>query len=1356
MTDNSQIPTSHPVETRLTLDHYRALLDELHSAAAERSRILQELADLGPLEHEAGGAPSSALTAACARYREELAAVDEQHTARRQALDDRFAAETAAATAAYDESAELISRTAADELERIEKKYQEDCWLMSSILDDKSDASPQRQLEKLEAQVQQGRSRLAAQDAEVSTLAAEVADLAARRHLRIGPEPEPSAPPSGRDAVLEAASAAAQIARDQTQRMARQARSRLLVRRNFVIVGALLWFGLSAGIFAGVSPQWLGLPASPGVEWPLIAGGLGFGLTCVILLILHVIASNEAVRACETIQQAVVDARAHARRWHELARREMQVCEAEYRTRQAAVSERREKSLQQFGAKRQQQTAAIQSGCTADLLAASRRRDEALAAASDRHNGDLLAAESSHRRDATGLRTRHEREQALQARQDGRDASERNLRRRELANRCEAIWCDALAWFETEATALAEESRRLFPDWQALARPEWQAAESIPPGVRIGDYAVNEAAAPVPAREGSPAEPQIELPRLPAVLPFPGTPSLLLKAAGPAGRAQAVAILQTAMLRLLTELPPGDLRFTIVDAVGLGENFAAFMHLADYDDLLISGRIWTEQAHIEQQLANLTEHMENVFQKYLRNEFETIEDYNVHAGEVAEPYRVLIVANFPAAFSERAAQRLVSIVASGPRCGVHTLIGIDTRQTMPRGFDLAQLEGIASVLEWDGLRFLNRAIGSEPLALIPDELPAPALWAALIRKMGELSKHIRRVEVPFHRIVPRDEAWWTEDSRYQIDVPLGRAGATKLQHLRLGPGTSQHVLVAGKTGSGKSTLLHVIVVNLALRYSPDEVEFYLIDFKKGVEFKTYATHRLPHACVISIESDREFGVSTLERLDAILKERGDLFRSHGVQDIASYRNACPDARLPRILLMVDEFQEFFVEDDRYSQTAALLLDRLVRQGRAFGIHVLLGSQTLGGAYSLARTTIGQMAVRIALQCSDADAHLILSENNSAARLLTRPGEAIYNDANGMLEGNNPFQVAWLDDEQRDGYLARIGSLAEEQNRPRTEAIVFEGNIPADPSRNPLLGHLIESATRPAPETGANLLPQAWLGDAVAITGPTMVAFSRRSGANLLVVGADEGAAAGMLQTAVVALAIQCLEPAPAEPVDGARQVPPRLHLFLEGTGATGRWSRLLEALSSLIAVSDAGESARSLAAIAAEVARRRDERAPSPPLFLVVDDLSRFRDLRKSDDDFGFSSAGRDKGPTPGQAFAEILREGPAVGVHAIVWCDSYNNVDRWFSRQTLREFEMRVVLQMSGPDSSHLIDSPAAARLGTNRALLYSDERGTLEKFRPYGLPEHDWLSWVRQELGLAKSAEPAVADDIDQWLVT
>jgi S-DNA-T family DNA segregation ATPase FtsK/SpoIIIE len=572
--------------------------------------------------------------------------------------------------------------------------------------------------------------------------------------------------------------------------------------------------------------------------------------------------------------------------------------------------------------------------------------------------------------------------------------------------------------------------------------------------------------------------------------------------------------------------------------------------------------------------------------------------------------------------------------------------------------------------------------------------------------------------------------------------------------LRLGSGTSQHVLVAGKTGSGKSTLLHVIITDLALRYSPDEVEFYLIDFKKGVEFKTYAARRLPHARVIAIESDREFGTSVLERLDAVLKERGDLFRQQNVQDIASFRDARPEVRMPRILLIVDEFQEFFVEDDRYSQTAALLLDRLVRQGRAFGIHVLLGSQTLGGAYSLARTTIGQMAVRIALQCSDTDAHLILSEDNGAARLLTRPGEAIYNDANGMVEGNNPFQVAWLDDAQRDGFLDRVQALAAEGGKRWPEAIVFEGNIPADPSRNVSLCEAVEAMMKPRPtEAGADSVPAAWLGDAVAITGPTTVAFNRRSGANLLIVGQDTDAALGMLANALFSLLAQG-----AVPGDETSSGTPRMHLFVGDPPSSNprRWARILDVAPQQVRVSGPDDAGAAISELSAELARRQQDRSAAPPWFILIDDMSRFRDLRKSDDDFGFGGVDREKKATPGQLFGTLLRDGPPVGMHFLVWCDSYNNVDRWFSRQALREFEMRVAFQMSAADSSNLIDSPAASRLGTNRALLYSDERGTAEKFRPYGPPSEEWLKWLHEQLPYAKPDDPATADDINLWVVT
>jgi hypothetical protein len=813
-------------------------------------------------------------------------------------------------------------------------------------------------------------------------------------------------------------------------------------------------------------------------------------------------------------------------------------------------------------------------------------------------------------------------------------------------------------------------------------------------------------------------------------MPFPRFCSVLVKAAQE-GRMQATQLLQNIMLRLLALVPPGKLRFTIIDPVGLGRNFASFMHLADYDEALVTNRIWTEAAHIDQRLTDLTEHMETVIQKYLRDQFPTIEDYNRHAQEVAEPYRFLVIANFPVNFSGDALRRLVSIIQSGPRCGVYTLISVDTSQPPPAGFDYSELEQPGCLrLDWEGERFKWQDDDFKEFALDLDTPPAAEFTPTLLRKIGEKAKEAKRVEVPFEFVAPPPAEWWRRDSRLGIDVPLGRVGATKRQHLRLGEGTSQHVLIAGKTGSGKSTFLHALITNLSLCYSPNEIELYLVDFKKGVEFKTYAAHELPHARVIAVESEREFGLSVLQRLDAELKHRAELFRAAGAQDLSSYRQNNGKSALPRILLIVDEFQEFFVEDDKIAQDASLLMDRLVRQGRAFGLHVLLGSQTLGGAYTLARSTIDQMAVRIALQCSETDAHLILSHDNSAARLLSRPGEAIYNDANGLIEGNNPFQIVWLDDSRREDYLAQVQQLGRETNAlAKGPQIVFEGNADADLGKNTLLARLLEQPNQAA-DTSAYT---AWLGEAIAIKDPTAAVLVRQSGSNLLVVGQNESAAFGIFSSALLSLAAQMT--APLAQNDGAPLV-----YVLDGSPEDSPHANLLARMSEKIGSRFRTGGRRALATfigtLVTETRRRLTENPAKPvSMFLLVYGLHRFRDLRRAEDDFGFSSGPQEKESAANQ-FAEILREGPAAGIHTVVWCDSLNNLTRTLDRQSIREFELRVLFQMSASDSSTLIDSPAASKLGLHRALFSSEEKGRLEKFRPYGLPAEAWLAGIWKQL--------------------
>src|SRR4029079_18929531 len=111
-------------------------------------------------------------------------------------------------------------------------------------------------------------------------------------------------------------------------------------------------------------------------------------------------------------------------------------------------------------------------------------------------------------------------------------------------------------------------------------------------------------------------------------------------------------------------------------------------HFADHDERLVTSQIWTEPMHIEQRLTDLTDHIASVIQKYLRNQYKSIEEYKRAAGGGGEPERGLVIANFPAGFSPEAAKRLISIAGSGLSCGVCTLVSADTRMSMPRDFNI--------------------------------------------------------------------------------------------------------------------------------------------------------------------------------------------------------------------------------------------------------------------------------------------------------------------------------------------------------------------------------------------------------------------------------------------------------------------------------------------------------------------------------------------------------------------------------------------------------------------------------------------------------------------------------------------
>ncbi len=1006
-------------------------------------------------------------------------------------------------------------------------------------------------------------------------------------------------------------------------------------------------------------------------------------------------AIDAAQRTCHAERRAMVHRRDRALRDAETHRtQEIQRTKQKYKPQLAELAQKREATLKAMIADYEAQCATDAQTYESTRAEAQQRSDAAIATIRARYDRYIDLAQQRHDRTIADAQAAFDR----------------------LFRHLQSRWQEGAA----RITALEEQTRRLDSAYHGNGdTTRWQAPQTFAESTPFGQLHIDIARL-FPRRSDN--ELRLTPPppfNAPALLNFPQHGSLFIQY-DPDGRDTAIRTLQAAVYRLLTLMPPGRARFTFIDPVSLGQSFAAFMHLVDYSESLVGVRIWTETDQIEQRLVDMTTHMENVIQKYLRNEYETIDAYNAQAGELAEPYRFLVIADLPANFSEESMRRLTSIINSGARCGVYTLIAMDQRQTLPGGVDLADLVRHSAHIAQNPqgeFTWQDPVFSHYPLAL--EAPPDEEALTTILHEVGKAARQCERVEVAFEAIAPHSDDIWTGDCSSELRVPIGRLGATRLQQLRLGRGLAQHALIAGKTGSGKSTLLHVLVSSIGLWYSPDEVELYLIDFKKGVEFKAYATHQMPHARAIAIESDREFGLSVLQKLDVEMQRRGDLYRQLGAQDLAGYRKLSGKP-MPRTLLIIDEFQEFFSEDDKIAQDAALLLDRLVRQGRAFGIHVLLGSQTLAGAAGLARSTMGQMAIRIALNCSDADSQLILGDGNTAARLLSRPGEAIYNDAGGAVEANSPFQVAWLADEKRDDMLKAIAARAADTRR---RPIVFEGQAAPDPATNT---HF-EAMLAAPPPAKAPAAPLAVRGEPITIKDPTAATFRRQGGDNLLIVGQRDDLALTMMLMSNLSLAAQ-------HPRDAAR------FAIVDGTPAdaplAGQLARLADLLPHEVANIEYRQVDTWLAEVAAEVQRRHDEHiTDAPALFITIFGLQRYRMLRRQDD-MGFSFSDEPTPPSPDKLLADILREGPTVGVHILAWCDSANTLERIVDRQSMREFDQRVLFQMGASDSSNLIDSPDANRLGLYRALYCSDERGIREKFRPYMHPSDTWLSQVAKTL--------------------
>lgn len=255
------------------------------------------------------------------------------------------------------------------------------------------------------------------------------------------------------------------------------------------------------------------------------------------------------------------------------------------------------------------------------------------------------------------------------------------------------------------------------------------------------------------------------------------------------------------------------------------------------------------------------------------------------------------------------------------------------------------------------------------------------------------------------KYLPKD-SWWKENTDKGIKLNLGLEGGdpSKGYALELGD-ANVHALCAGATGAGKSAFLNQLLLSLITRYSPSTLELVMVDFK-NVEFASLTdlqTHisRVPHARILAGTKDGEYAISIFDYVIEEMTRRNNIFAAAGTKKLETYNQkmrqmGTPEKCIPRLLIIIDEFQVMFTEVDPKSvDVIQSRIRSLAKLARSSGCHMLFCSQSMKG--TMPKDIMDQFSLRLCLRCSSDTSNDILGAP-VAAKIKQKFGY-IYSNTN---------------------------------------------------------------------------------------------------------------------------------------------------------------------------------------------------------------------------------------------------------------------------------------------------------------------------------------------------------------------
>lgn len=487
---------------------------------------------------------------------------------------------------------------------------------------------------------------------------------------------------------------------------------------------------------------------------------------------------------------------------------------------------------------------------------------------------------------------------------------------------------------------------------------------------------------------------------------------------------KAEARLNQLVVDMLLSLPSRSINIHFVDLTFSAQASFLTRNLDEkiYGKLISSSNDWN---HL---MDSLREKMAKALEEY-----GDVAKYNDSKNRVVVPYDVVVINDYQKCVNEMS--DLDALFENGHKGGIYFILMNNLDFKSDRDIDsLMALKDFYQVLEAENFGNYSKDAVIRCTPILDNPILAKACFN-YINESAELPQ-VAVASVDYDKILSK--GFETIDKA--MVIPVGSSENGELVDFTIDTVSHIHCFIIGQSGTGKSVFLHDVIIGAMAKYSPDELELYLMDFKiGGVEFNRYRNEKHVKALLVD-NSDIQITLEILRDISNKMRERGKQLRASGVSNIVEYNQVNPTKKMPRIVFIADECHVMFPtmnsKDTKRYREISEILQKIAKEGRSQGVHLVLATQTIAQA-EISSEILNNISDFYLLKCSPSDSErLVRGSVDTTSGLKT--GQVLHHD----IDHDVVFKSTYLPTSQT---LEIIKKINDKTKASKNEQFYFVGS-----------------------------------------------------------------------------------------------------------------------------------------------------------------------------------------------------------------------------------------------------------------------------------------------------------------------